>query len=98
LRAPTDGTSFAPVPSAPFRLGSVPYLNAVPLTAGIEHGCVFLPPSRLAAELHAGRLDAALVSVVVQQRECIGGAAQLERSGMLVALALEPDFAAKELT
>lgn len=63
MRAPTDGTSFDPVPSAPFRLGSVPYLNAVPLTAGIEHGCVFLPPSRLAAELHAGRLDAALVSV-----------------------------------
>lgn len=46
-----------------FRIGSVPYLNAVPLTYGIESGCVFLPPSQLAIELHAGRLDAALVSV-----------------------------------
>lgn len=53
----------ASVSSSPFRIGSVPYLNAVPLTCGIEQDCVFLPPSRLAAELHAGRLDAALVSV-----------------------------------
>lgn len=41
----------------------MPYLNAVPLTCGLERDCVFLPPSQLAAELHAGRLDAALVSV-----------------------------------
>lgn len=51
------------VPSSQFRIGSVPYLNAVPLTFGIGRDCLFLPPSRLAAELHAGRLDAALLSV-----------------------------------
>ena len=69
LRASAAPRSFGLVPPAsspfpfPFRLGSVPYLNAVPLTVGIETGCVFLPPAQLAAELHAGRLDAALVSV-----------------------------------
>jgi chorismate dehydratase len=47
----------------PLRAGSVPYLNAVPLTLGLERRLVFLPPARLAAELRAGRLDAALVSV-----------------------------------
>ncbi len=46
-----------------FRIGSVPYLNAAPLTYGIEAECVFLPPAKLAAELHADRLEAALVSV-----------------------------------
>lgn len=49
--------------SPALRLGSVPYLNAVPLTCGLERDCVFLPPAQLAVELHAGRLDAALVSV-----------------------------------
>lgn len=46
-----------------FRIGSVPYLNAVPLTASLDQAVVYLPPSQLAAELHAGRLDAALLSV-----------------------------------
>ncbi|HTI69914.1 MAG TPA: menaquinone biosynthesis protein [Candidatus Limnocylindria bacterium] len=46
-----------------FRMGSVPYLNAAPLTHGLEGDCRFLAPSILAQELHAGRLDAALVSV-----------------------------------
>ena len=46
-----------------YRIGSVPYLNAVPLTHGLGSGVTLLPPSRLAEELHAGRLDAALVSV-----------------------------------
>jgi chorismate dehydratase len=45
------------------RIGSVPYLNAVPLTCGLEERCAFLPPSALAEELRAGRLDAALLSV-----------------------------------
>ncbi|MCW5556901.1 MAG: menaquinone biosynthesis protein [Verrucomicrobiae bacterium] len=45
------------------RIGSVPYLNAVPLTHTLGPEVVLLPPSRLAVELHAGRLDAALVSV-----------------------------------
>jgi len=48
---------------APFRVGSVPYLNAVPLTRGIEEQIVFLPPSELAKKLRAGELDAGLVSV-----------------------------------
>ena len=45
------------------RIGSVPYLNAVPLTCGLEDRCAFLPPSTLAVELRSGRLDAALLSV-----------------------------------
>lgn len=45
------------------RIGSVHYLNAVPLTYGLGDGVVLLPPSHLAVELHAGRLDAALLSI-----------------------------------
>jgi chorismate dehydratase len=48
---------------APFRVGSVPYLNAVPLTRGIEDEVIFAPPSRLAQQLEREELDAALVSV-----------------------------------
>ncbi len=50
-------------PLAPMRVGSVPYLNAVPLTRGIEDQIVLAPPSRLATLLRAGQLDAALVSI-----------------------------------
>ena len=46
-----------------FRIGSVPYLNALPLTRDLGDGVVLLPPAALAVELHAGKLDAALVSV-----------------------------------
>jgi chorismate dehydratase len=46
-----------------FRIGSVPYLNAVPLTRGIESELIFAPPSRLAELLRNGELDAALVSI-----------------------------------
>ena len=46
-----------------FRVGSVPYLNAVPLTRGLESELILAPPSKLAAKLRAGDLDAALVSV-----------------------------------
>jgi chorismate dehydratase len=46
-----------------YRIGSVPYLNALPLTRDLGHPVVLLPPTALAAELHAGHLDAALVSV-----------------------------------
>lgn len=49
---------------APFRVGSVAYLNAVPLTRGVEDEVVFATPSRLAEMLRADELDAALVSVV----------------------------------
>jgi chorismate dehydratase len=45
------------------RVGSVPYLNAVPLTRGLEDRIVMAHPSRLAELLQAGALDAALVSV-----------------------------------
>ena len=46
-----------------FRVGSVPYLNAVPLTRGLEEKIQFLPPSELAMKLRSGELQAGLVSV-----------------------------------
>lgn len=48
---------------APFRVGSVPYLNSVPLTRGLEEQVTFLPPSQLAELLRADELDAALLSI-----------------------------------
>ena len=45
------------------RIGSVPYLNSVPLTHGIEEETSFVVPSTLAEQLRAGELDAALVSI-----------------------------------
>ncbi|HXR08977.1 MAG TPA: MqnA/MqnD/SBP family protein, partial [Candidatus Acidoferrum sp.] len=48
---------------APFRVGSVPYLNAAPLTRGLEEQIVFMPPSELAGRLRGEELDAALISV-----------------------------------
>jgi len=48
---------------APFRVGSVPYLNAAPLTRGLEDQIIFVPPSALAEKLGRDELDAALVSV-----------------------------------
>ena len=48
---------------APFRVGSVAYLNAVPLTRGLEEQILFMPPSQLAEKLRQAQLDAALVSV-----------------------------------
>ena len=47
-----------------FRIGSVPYLNAVPLTRGLEDGLILEPPSKLAAMLERNEVDAALVSIV----------------------------------
>lgn len=47
----------------PFRVGSVPYLNAVPLTRGIEDEVILVTPSKLAELLRRDELDAALVSV-----------------------------------
>ena len=47
----------------PFRVGSVPYLNAVPLTRGLENEIVLATPSKLAQMLRRDELDAALVSV-----------------------------------
>ena len=48
---------------APFRVGSVPFLNAVPLTRGIEDQIQFVVPSKLAEMLQRDELDAALVSI-----------------------------------
>jgi len=49
---------------APFRVGSVSYLNAVPLTRGLEEQVAFATPSKLAEMLQRDELDAGLVSVV----------------------------------
>src|ERR1035441_4641091 len=46
-----------------FRIGSVSYLNAVPLTRGIESEVIFATPARLAEMLRRDELDAALVSI-----------------------------------
>ncbi len=45
------------------RIGSVPFLNSVPLTCGIEEDTEFVVPSKLADMLRGGGLDAALLSV-----------------------------------
>ncbi len=47
----------------PFRIGSVKYLNAVPLTRGIESNVYFATPAQLAELLRCDKLDAALVSI-----------------------------------
>src|SRR5579859_6002450 len=47
-----------------FRVGSVGYLNAVPLTRGLEEEVIFATPSKLAEMLRRDELDAGLVSVV----------------------------------
>ena len=47
----------------PFRVGSVRYLNAVPLTRGLEEEVVFATPAKLGEMLRRDELDAALVSV-----------------------------------
>ena len=46
-----------------FRIGSVPYLNAAPLTRDIDSELIFAPPSKLAEMLRRDELDAALVSI-----------------------------------
>lgn len=48
---------------APFRVGSVPYLNGVPLTRGLENQVMYAVPSKLAELLRRDELDAALVSL-----------------------------------
>ncbi len=47
-----------------FKIGSVPYLNAIPLTRGLEDDLRIAPPSRLARMLDANEVDAALISIV----------------------------------
>ena len=46
-----------------FRIGSVPYLNAAPLTRGLSGELIFATPAKLAERLRRDELDAALVSV-----------------------------------
>ncbi len=46
-----------------FRIGSVSYLNAVPLTRGIESEIILATPAKLAEMLRHDELDAALVSI-----------------------------------
>jgi chorismate dehydratase len=46
------------------RIGSVPYLNAKPLTYALGPSLTSFEPSRLAAELRSGKLDVALVPVM----------------------------------
>ena len=52
-----------PVEPKRFRVGSVPYLNAAPLTRGIESELIFATPAKLAQMLRREEVDAALVSV-----------------------------------
>lgn len=46
-----------------FRIGSVHYLNAAPLTRDIEGELIFTTPAKLAQMLRRDELDAALVSI-----------------------------------
>jgi predicted solute-binding protein len=46
------------------RVGSVPYLNAKPLTRALGQPIEMLEPRKLAAELRAGLLDVALVPIM----------------------------------
>lgn len=48
---------------APFRVGTVPYLNGAPLTRGLEEQVLYAPPAQLAEMLRRDELDAALVSI-----------------------------------
>ena len=45
------------------KIGSVPFLNAAPLTFGIESLIEFAPPNQLSELVGSGKLDAALLSV-----------------------------------
>jgi predicted solute-binding protein len=46
-----------------FRIGSVPFLNAAPLTRDLPGKLIFATPSKLAEMLRRDELDAALVSI-----------------------------------
>ena len=54
------------------RVGSVPYLNAKPLTRFISSSIALVEPSQLAADLRAGKLDVALVPLM-EVLECPAG-------------------------
>jgi chorismate dehydratase len=48
---------------APFRVGSVPFLNAAPLVRGLEDEIIIATPAKLAEMLQKDELDAGLVSI-----------------------------------
>ena len=52
-----------PAGYSPFRIGSVHYLNAAPLTFGIENEIVFTTPAHLAEMLRRDELEGATFSV-----------------------------------
>ncbi len=56
-------TNSVKIPDA-IRVGSVPYLNAKPLTRFISSKIELVEPSQLAADLRAGKLDVALVPIM----------------------------------
>jgi predicted solute-binding protein len=68
VRKAMEARDTGPLPLLPLeasvRVGSVPYLNARPLTYALGTSVVEMEPSRLAAELRADRLDVALVPLV----------------------------------
>lgn len=47
------------------KIGSVPYLNALPLTSGVGYPIMYETPRKLREMLSAGELDLALLSTVV---------------------------------
>jgi predicted solute-binding protein len=53
----------APDENQKFRIGSVKYLNALPLTRGLESEVILATPAKLAEMLRRDELDAALVSI-----------------------------------
>ena len=60
---PFDLVRSVKIPDA-IRVGSVPYLNAKPLTRFIESPVSRVEPSQLAADLRTGKLDVALVPLM----------------------------------
>ncbi len=65
-KSPATGPAIPNLNEPPLRLpriGSVPYLNAAPLTYGLEDEVMLVPPAKLAEKLRINELDAALVSV-----------------------------------
>jgi chorismate dehydratase len=69
------------------RVGSVPYLNAKPLTRAIASPLAYLEPSRLAADLRAGHLDVGLVPIM----EVLEAPAGFYRVGRGMAIGSERD-------
>ena len=69
------------------RVGSVPYINARPLTRAISSPVAQLEPSRLAADLRAGHLDVGLVPIM----EVLEAPAGMYRVAHSVAIGSERD-------